>query len=130
MVGLSSNYFFNIFVDESAYLLSIPKDLFGFYGLLLGYFSLWLINFIFKIFSKKDGIGGGDFILFGAIGSIFGPISLPIILFIGSLFGCLMYIFLNNASKKEIPLGSCLILGSFAYFVIKKFELFNHLLVL
>ena len=130
MVGLSSNYFFNIFVDESAYLLSIPKDLFGFYGLLLGYFSLWLINFIFKIFSKKDGIGGGDFILFGAIGSIFGLISLPIILFIGSLFGCLMYIFLKNISKKEIPLGSCLILGSFAYFVIKKFELFNHLLVL
>ena len=83
MVGLSSNYFFNIFVDESAYLLSIPKDLFGFYGLLLGYFSLWLINFIFKVFSKKDGIGGGDFILFGAIGSIFGLISLPIILFIG-----------------------------------------------
>ena len=130
VVGLSSNYFFNIFVDESAYLLSIPKDLFGFYGLLLGYFSLWLINFIFKIFSKKDGIGGGDFILFGAIGSIFGPISLPIILFIGSFFGCLMYMFLKNASKKEIPLGSCLILGSFAYFVIKKFELFNHLLVL
>lgn len=130
MVGLSSNYFFNIFVDESAYLLSISKGLFGFYGLVLGYFSLWLINFIFKIFSKKDGIGGGDFILFGAIGSIFGPISLPIILFIGSFFGCLMYMFLKNASKKEIPLGSCLILGSFAYFVIKKFELFDHLLVL
>ena len=41
-----------------------------------------------------------------------------------------MYIFLKNAAKKEIPLGSCLILGSFAFFVIKKFELFNHLLVL
>ena len=130
LVGLSSNYFFNIFIDESTYLLSIPKGLFGFYGLVFGYCSLWLTNFIFKLFSKKDGIGGGDFILFGAIGSIFGPISLPIILFIGSLFGCLMYIFLKNASKKEIPLGSCLILGSFAYFVIKKFELFNHLLVL
>ena len=101
VVGLSSNYFFDIFIDESSYLLYIPKGLFGFYGLVLGYFSLWLTNFIFKIFSKKDGIGGGDFILFGAIGSIFGPISLPIILFIGSLFGCLMYIFLKNAAKKD-----------------------------
>ena len=119
VVGLSSNYFFNIFVDESAYLLSIPKDLFGFYGLLLGYFSLWLINFIFKIFSKKDGIGGGDFILFGAIGSIFGPISLPIILFIGCMFGCLMYIFSKNIFKNEIPLGSCLILAAISYFLLK-----------
>ena len=119
VVGLSSNYFFNIFVDESAYLLSISKGLFGFYGLVLGYFSLWLINFIFKIFSKKDGIGGGDFILFGAIGSIFGPISLPIILFIGSIFGCLMYLFSKNIFKNKIPLGSCLILASISYFLLK-----------
>ena len=119
VVGLSSNYFFDIFIDESSYLLSIPKGLFGFYGLVLGYFSLWLTNFIFKIFSKKDGIGGGDFILFGAIGSIFGPISLPIILFIGSMFGCLMYIFSKNIFKNEIPLGSCLILAAISYFLLK-----------
>ena len=119
VVGLSSNYFFDIFIDESSYLLYIPKGLFGFYGLVLGYFSLWLTNFIFKVFSKKDGIGGGDFILFGAIGSIFGPISLPIILFIGSMFGCLMYIFSKNIFKNEIPLGSCLILAAISYFLLK-----------
>ena len=119
LVGLSSNYFFNIFIDESTYLLSIPKGLFGFYGLVFGYCSLWLTNFIFKLFSKKDGIGGGDFILFGAIGSIFGPISLPIILFIGSMFGCLMYLFSKNIFKNKIPLGSCLILASISYFLLK-----------
>ena len=32
--------------------------------------------------------------------------------------------------KKEIPLGSCLVLGSIVYFIFINFELFNALLVI
>ncbi|GIS32065.1 MAG: hypothetical protein Ct9H90mP3_8610 [Flammeovirgaceae bacterium] len=49
---------------------------------------------MFKGVKKRDGIGGGDFILFGGIGSIHGPIALPVILFIGFFLGVsLFYIF-------------------------------------
>ena len=100
------------------------------YGFLIGYSSLWFVNFIFKIIYKRDGIGGGDFILFGAIGSIFGPISLGLILFLGAFTGCILFLIFNKRFKKEIPLGSSLIIGSVFYFFIKKYELLNNFLVI
>jgi prepilin signal peptidase PulO-like enzyme (type II secretory pathway) len=82
------------------------------------------------LISKKDGIGGGDFILFGGIGSLLGPFSLGLILFMASLFGCLMFLIDRKKNKEQIPLGSCLILGSICYFLIKNFELLDNFLVI
>jgi leader peptidase (prepilin peptidase)/N-methyltransferase len=82
---------------------------------------------MFKAIKKKDGIGGGDFILFGGIGSIHGPIALPVILLIGSFLGCLYFIFSKKTTDSELPFGSFLILGSFVYFVLNlmNFSLIN-----
>ena len=130
ITGFISNVFFNVFIDDLNYLFNLNSIQFSSLGFLIGYFSLWLVNFVFKAIYKKDGIGGGDFILFGAIGSIFGPFSLGLILFLGAITGCILFVFSNKSFKKEIPLGSCLILGSVFYFFIKKYELLNSFLVI
>ena len=129
-LGFLSNYLLEMFIISDLYPSNMSPLVFSSLGFIIGYSSLWIINFIFKVINKNDGIGGGDFILYGALGSVFGPISLPIILFLGSLFGCLLYLSFKERFKKEIPLGSCLVLGSVFYFIFINFELFNILLVI
>tara|TARA_B100001248_G_scaffold238905_1_gene203815 strand:+ start:323 stop:862 length:540 start_codon:yes stop_codon:yes gene_type:complete len=116
--GVIFNAKYQLFIDETFLILGVKPILFTLYGFVFGYSSLWLINFMFKVIKKKDGIGGGDFILFGGIGSIHGPIALPIILLIGSFLGCLYFIFSKKTIDSELPFGSFLILGSFVYFVL------------
>jgi leader peptidase (prepilin peptidase)/N-methyltransferase len=128
--GFVGNTFFNIFVADNSLIFNLSPLQFSLYGLLAGYISLWSVNFIFKLISKRDGIGGGDFILFGGIGSLLGPFSLGLILFMASLFGCLMFLIDRKKNKERIPLGSCLILGSICYFLIKNFELLDNFLVI
>tara|TARA_B100001741_G_scaffold296807_1_gene281022 strand:- start:111 stop:644 length:534 start_codon:yes stop_codon:yes gene_type:complete len=130
ITGFISNVFFNMFIDDLNYLFNLNSIQFSSLGFLIGYSSLWLVNFVFKTIYKKDGIGGGDFVLFGAIGSMFGPFSLGLILFLGAIMGCILFLFSNTTFKKEIPLGSCLILGSVFYFFIKKYELLNVFIVI
>ena len=127
LLGITFNAQYQLFIDETFLILDIRPISFAFYGLFFGYSSLWLINLIFKVIKKKDGIGGGDFILFGGIGSIHGPIALPVILFIGSFLGCLYFIFSKKALDNELPFGSFLILSSFIYFVL---NLMNFSLVI
>ena len=117
IIGIVFNAKYGLFIDEASLILNIKPILFSLYGLFFGYSSLWLVNFIYKISKKKNGIGGGDFILFGAIGSIFGPFSLPIILLIGSFLGCLYFIFSRKNIDNELPLGSFLVFSSFIYFL-------------
>ena len=118
LIGITFNAKYQLFIDETFLILGIKPIFFTLYGLFFGYSSLWLINFMFKVIKKRDGIGGGDFILFGGIGSIHGPIALPAILFIGSFLGCLYFIFSKKAVNSELPFGSFLILSSFIYFVL------------
>ena len=128
--GFIGNSFFNIFVTEISLFFNLSPFLFSLYGFLIGYFSLWIVNLVFKLIYKVDGIGGGDFILFGALGAWFGPFALAMILFLGSLSGCIFFLLFRNKFKSQIPLGSCLIFGSILYFLIKNVELFSLLLVL
>lgn len=130
VAGFIGNSFFNIFISDISLFFNLTPFLFSFYGFLIGYFSLWIINFIFKLIYKADGIGGGDFILFGAIGALFGPFSLGLILFISAVCGCFIFVLFKNKFKSQIPLGSCLIFGSLLYFLIKNFELLNNLIVI
>ena len=117
LIGVTFNAKFQLFLDETFLILGFTPISFTLYGFFFGYSSLWFINFIYKFIKKKDGIGGGDFILFGGIGSIHGPIALPLILLIGSFLGCLYFIFSKKSSNSMLPFGSFLILSSFIYFV-------------
>ena len=51
------------------------------WGAAVGYFSLWLIYWVFKLITGKEGMGYGDFKLFAALGTWFGWQALiPVIL--------------------------------------------------
>ena len=100
-------------------------------GFILGFFSLWFVNAVYKYITNKDGIGGGDFILFGGIGAIVGPFHLPIILLFGALVSLIIYlILLKKTVSEEIPLGTGLICGFFLYVFLSFYELLDILIVL
>ena len=56
-------------------------------GAILGYASLWLLNLIYRLTKKQDGIGMGDAKLLAALGSWLGWFALPGILLMASLTG-------------------------------------------
>ena len=130
LIGFSGNVFFSFSLDETITFFNLSPITFSLSGFLIGYSFLFIINFLYKKISTKDGIGGGDFILFGGIGSIFGPFSLGLILFISSLTGIIFHIAKKEKNSTEIPFGSFLILGSVIYFFIKRYELFKNYLVI
>ena len=113
----------NIFHIESLNVFNITQFELSIYGFIVGYFILWFINIIYKFFKKRDGIGGGDFLLLGGIGSLVGPFILPPIIFIGSISTLILgYIYKLNLNN-ELPLGSGLIIGLFIYLLARFFEL-------
>ena len=120
-ISLISNIFFGLFISEQSSYFNDTPALYSFYGFMVGFFSLWLVNAVYKFFRKKDGIGGGDFILFGGIGTLIGPFYLPLVLLFGSL------VFINNlfnivkkkSVSEEIPLGTGLICGIFFICIFK-----------
>ncbi len=128
-IGIISNGLFGFFVGDLSTHISSHLWL-SLLGCFTGFVSLWVVNFIYKLINKRDGIGGGDFILFAGIGSITGPFSLAPILFLGSISALL--IITGNLKKysREVPLGSGLILGFIFYILLKYFELLGNILVI
>jgi leader peptidase (prepilin peptidase)/N-methyltransferase len=65
------------------------------WGAVAGYLSLWLVYWAFKLVTGKEGMGYGDFKLFGALGAWFGwPALVPMIL-MASVIGAVIGIALN-----------------------------------
>ena len=56
-------------------------------GAILGYVCLWLLNLLYRIAKKQEGIGMGDAKLLAALGAWLGWFALPSILLIASLTG-------------------------------------------
>ena len=56
-------------------------------GAVVGYASLWLLNLLYRLVKKQDGIGMGDAKLLAALGAWFGWYALPSILLMASLSG-------------------------------------------
>jgi len=122
-VGLILNYC-NLYTSlESAVL-----------GAIFGYMSLWTIFQTFKLLTKKEGMGFGDFKLFAALGAWLGVASLPAILMlaslIGSAYGLSMIVFGGQNSQKPIAFGPYLAIGGWLFLmygnVINSFLPFEH----
>lgn len=64
--------------------ISLPQAV---WGLLIGYFSLWSINELFKRVMGKEGMGMGDFKLLAALGAWLGWQALLPIILISSIIG-------------------------------------------
>jgi len=56
-------------------------------GSIFGYGLLWVMNFIYRVLKKHDGVGMGDAKLLAALGAWLGAGALPEILLIASLTG-------------------------------------------
>jgi len=88
-------------------------------GAVAGYLSLWLIYWIFKLITKKEGMGYGDFKLFAAIGACFGVNALfPIVILAslsGSVIGVLLIINKKINRDKPIPFGPFLGIAALIY---------------
>lgn len=84
-------------------------------GLLIGYFSLWIIFYTHKKITQKDGMGYGDFKLMAAQGAWFGWTSLPHIFLYASIVGLIIFYFLQKTQgitkDDPIPFGPAIILA-------------------
>ena len=88
------------------------------WGAAIGYFSLWLIYWIFKLVTGKEGMGYGDFKLFAALGAWFGWQALIPIILMASVIGAVIGIALKFSSNLReggyIPFGPFLGLAGFS----------------
>ena len=86
-------------------------------GLAVGFGLLGLVRMLGTMAFKREAMGMGDVFLMGAIGAIFGPISVVFVIVLSSLFGSAAGLFLIALSKTklgrylEIPYGPFICLG-------------------
>ena len=78
-------------------------------GAAAGYLSLWLVYWIFKLITGKEGMGYGDFKLFAAFGAWMGWQMLPLIIllsaFAGALVGVMLIVLRGRDRNVPIPFG-------------------------
>lgn len=94
-LGLIINYFGLITTLEEAFL-----------GAIAGYMILWLVYWMFKLLTGKEGMGHGDFKLLAALGAWMGWQALPQIILLSSLIGALIGIglIIIKGRDKNIPI--------------------------
>ena len=78
-------------------------------GAVFGYLSLWSIYWLFKIATKKEGMGYGDFKLLAAIGAWLGAAQLPLVILLSSVVGAIsgiaMIVLAKQGRSTPIPFG-------------------------
>jgi leader peptidase (prepilin peptidase)/N-methyltransferase len=88
-------------------------------GILSGGGSLFLVGFVYKLITGREGMGGGDVKLLAMIGAWMGWRSLPFIVLISSLTGAVIgfaFILLSGKGLRfRIPFGPFLSLGALLY---------------
>ncbi len=78
-------------------------------GAAAGYVSLWVVYWLFKLATGKDGIGYGDFKLLAALGAWLGWMMLPVIVLlssaVGAVVGLSLIAFRGHHRGRPIPFG-------------------------
>ena len=75
-------------------------------GAVFGYLALWSVYWLFKLATKKEGMGYGDFKLLAAIGAWLGWQVLPLVILLSSVVGAVIGIALIVLARmgRNIPL--------------------------
>ena len=76
---------------------------FAIWGYIIGFLCLWIVYYLFKIITGKEGMGYGDFKLLAALGAWMGPLMLPLIVLLSSLVGAIIGIILLKIRKENQP---------------------------
>jgi len=78
-------------------------------GASAGYSSLWLVYHTFRLATGKEGMGYGDFKLFGALGAWLGWKLLPLVILLsaatGAVLGILMIVLRGRDRAAPMPFG-------------------------
>jgi leader peptidase (prepilin peptidase)/N-methyltransferase len=89
------------------------------FGALAAYLALSLVASLYVLIRKRHGLGGGDPILLAGIGAWLGWQSLPMTVFLASLFGLVFAVFKyapgsvsSQWSTVRLPLGTLLSIAS------------------
>jgi leader peptidase (prepilin peptidase)/N-methyltransferase len=89
------------------------------WGAALGYFVLWLIMWIFKLITGRQGMGHGDFKLFALFGAWFGWMALPYIILAASSIGAvvgIVYLFIRGKDyQTPLPFGPFLAMAGYSW---------------
>ena len=84
-------------------------------GAAAGYLFLWIVFWVFRFITGKEGIGYGDFKLLAALGAWLGWMMLPLIVLlssaIGAAIGLIMILFRGHQREHPIPFGPFLALA-------------------
>ncbi len=78
---------------------SIPHPSSAIWGYIIGFLCLWVVYYLFKIITGKEGMGYGDFKLLAALGAWMGPLLLPLIVLLSSLVGAIIGIILLKSPQ-------------------------------
>lgn len=94
-------------------------------GALAGYGGLVLIAMAYRWLRKRDGLGGGDPKLLGAIGAMLGWQVLPLVLLGASSVGLLFVAIRIAAGRKvdladRLPLGALMALAAFPVWILQQ----------
>jgi len=88
-------------------------------GVLFGGGSLWLVAYIYFIFTGREGLGGGDIKLLAWLGALLGWKAIPFIILSSSVIGSVVGLIVTkkgeNGLKTMIPFGPFLALGALLY---------------
>jgi leader peptidase (prepilin peptidase) / N-methyltransferase len=78
-------------------------------GAAAGYLILWIVFWVFKAVTGKEGMGYGDFKLLAAIGAWLGWKVLPLVILLSSFVGAIVGVFLIVLARRgrnvPIPFG-------------------------
>ena len=75
-------------------------------GGVAGFAALWLVAFGYRRLRGREGLGGGDAKLFGAIGLWLGWRALPAVLLVAALLGLGWAVARRMRSDDRLPLGT------------------------
>ncbi|MCA1933219.1 MAG: prepilin peptidase [Calditerrivibrio sp.] len=87
-------------------------------GAFLGYISLFLPSFIYKLWRKVEGMGDGDMYLMGMVGAFLGIKSIFPVIFFASFIGALIGLIIIKIYRDKnfpIPFGPFITLSSLFY---------------
>lgn len=88
-------------------------------GVLIGGGFLWLMAYLYYLFTSQEGMGGGDIKLLAWMGAVLGWQAIPFcIMFsaiVGSIVGVTVSLRGTSGLKTVIPFGPYLALSSFVY---------------
>ena len=91
------------------------------WGAVLGYLILWVVYWIFKYLTHKEGLGFGDFKFLAALGAWFGWQALPALLLIASISTIIVLlglkIFKKYPKNSHIPFGPGLAFAGACFFI-------------